>query len=118
MRLIIAGSRNIDICYEDMYEYMPSDWEGLELVSGMAKGPDWEAVRLAGVHNLPCHMFPADWDKHGRAAGIIRNKQMGDFADELLAFWDGKSRGTKHMIDYMTSLNKPVKVVEIGKTTI
>lgn len=118
MKLIIAGSRHIDICYEDMYEYMPEDWANLEIVSGMADGPDWEGVRLANVHKLPCHMFPADWDKFGRQAGIIRNKQMGDFADELLAFWDGKSRGTKHMIEYMTSLGKPVKVIEIGTEKI
>lgn len=118
MKIIIAGSRNINIDYEDMEQFLPEDWSEVEIVSGAARGPDSVAIKLAQANDLPLYIFPAKWDELGKAAGIIRNKEMGDFADALIAFWDGKSRGTKHMIDYMTSLGKPVKVVEIGKTTI
>lgn len=120
MRLIIAGSRDINMTWEEMHDYLPpgTGARRLEIVSGNARGPDSTAIELAKICNIPCKIFEPNWNEFGKAAGIIRNKEMGDYADELLAFWDGKSRGTKHMIDYMTSLGKPVKVVEIGKTTI
>ena len=60
-------------------------------------------------------MFNADWNKHGRAAGPMRNKQMADYADVLIAVWDGQSKGTKNMIDQMNKLNKPVFIVWIGE---
>lgn len=121
MKLIIAGSRDVDLDVALLNIYIVDygfDEEGLEVVSGGAKGPDAAAITWAKVNNIPCHIFLPDWNTFGKKAGILRNKQMGDFADELLAFWDGNSRGTKHMIDYMTSLGKPVKVIEIAKTTI
>ena len=77
----------------------------------MAAGADLLAYYFAVKNNVVAYKFPVDWNKHGKSAGMIRNKQMGDFADGLLAFWDGKSRGTKQMIEYMHSLGKPVHVV-------
>ena len=71
----------------------------VSIVTGMARGADMLAH------------FPADWNQYGKRAGFIRNKQMGDFADGLLAFWDGQSRGTKQMIEYMQSLGKPTHIV-------
>lgn len=77
----------------------------------MARGADSLAHNFAVQNNMEVHCFPADWNKYGKAAGMIRNKQMGNFADTLLVFWDGKSKGTKHMIDYMESLRKPMHIV-------
>lgn len=119
MRLIIAGGRDFydyDLLANsvwEVYERFNHDCECYalticEIVSGAAKGADTLGERFAKQYSVKLTQFPADWDTHGNAAGLIRNKQMGDYADELLAFWDGKSTGTKHMIDYMTSLGKPV----------
>jgi hypothetical protein len=125
MKLIIAGGRDFDDynlltdVLSDLYEQLESCnrgccsdfvWKIGEVVSGKASGADSLGERFAASAKIPVTEFPADWNKYGNAAGPIRNKQMGDYADELLAFWDGKSKGTKHMIDYMTSLGKPVWV--------
>ena len=82
-----------------------------EIVSGGAPGADTLAVTLATAHKWPFKIFPADWEKHGRAAGPIRNKQMAKYADMAIVFWDGKSRGAQNMIQQMRELGKPVKVV-------
>ncbi len=121
MKLIIAGSRNLNISVQDIYNvlwYNGFELNTLEIVSGAAKGPDSVAIDFARLHNMPIHIYPAKWSVIGKSAGIIRNKQMGDFADALIAFWDGESKGTKHMIDYMTSLNKQVEVVDLGTQKI
>jgi len=112
MKIIIAGSRSIHWWYgwelsELLFRHFPNV---TEVVSGMAKGPDTAGRDVAHDYDIKCTDFPADWEQHGKAAGIIRNKEMGDYADGLLAIWDGKSRGTKHMIEYMLNLNKPIHV--------
>lgn len=81
-----------------------------EVVSGGARGVDVLAIDWAVTNWVPWKEFPADWQKYGKKAGILRNVEMGDYADALVAVWDGDSRGTKHMIDYMRSLGKPVYV--------
>lgn len=53
-------------------------------------------------HDIPVKKFPADWGGLGKRAGYLRNEQMADYADALIAVWDGKSKGTKHMIDVAT----------------
>ena len=68
------------------------------IVSGEAMGADSLAIQLAKSHNVALHVYPAHWDLHGNAAGPIRNELMAGNADGLLAFWDGKSKGTRHMI--------------------
>lgn len=60
--------------------------------------------------------FYPNWEKYGKSAGIIRNHEMGDYADYLLAFWDGTSKGTKDMIDYMKKIGKHGKVIIYGET--
>lgn len=54
--------------------------------------------------------FPADWGKYGKSAGVLRNKQMAEYADGLIAFWDGKSRGTANMIETAKGLGLRVRV--------
>lgn len=62
--------------------------------------------KWAMERGIPVKMFIPDWEGYGRVAGIIRNTQMGQYADYLVAFWDKKSTGTAHMIQYMQSQGK------------
>ena len=116
-KLIIAGSRSFSD-YQRMVDEanqlvaeLPDTWE-VSIVSGMARGADALAVKLARNSNVKLYEFPADWQTHGRSAGFKRNMAMAHFADGLLAFWDGISPGTRHMIQYMQGLGKPVKVIQ------
>lgn len=125
-KLIIAGSRDITdfkLAHEQFVKYMdrrfphtPSYCDlPIEVVSGGAKGVDILGENLGHLYYFNVKKFPADWDTHGKSAGYRRNLQMGEYADELLAIWDGESKGTKHMIDIMVKLGKPVSVVRIEK---
>ncbi len=113
MKIIIAGSRE-EFTYEFVEEkitFIINPSKSDVIVSGCARGVDSHAIQYAKDRNLSCELFPADWDNLGRKAGPLRNIQMGDYADMLVAFWDGKSKGTKHMIDYMISINKIAIVI-------
>lgn len=110
MKLIVAGSR--DFQDKDMLWAALDDYKGItQIVSGMSRGADYLGFQYATQHGIPVEKYIPDWENIGRSAGHVRNRQMGDYADELIAFWDGKSPGTKGMIDYMKKLGKPVKVV-------
>ncbi|MDE1766590.1 MAG: hypothetical protein KGI27_10030 [Thaumarchaeota archaeon] len=108
MKVIIAGSRSIDDPFHVMEAIKTSGFHITEVVSGRARGVDWQGEQCAKTLGLPVKEFPAKWDKYGRGAGFVRNQQMGWYADALIAVWDGKSTGTKHMIDFMKKLKKPV----------
>lgn len=118
MKVIIAGCRYFDD-YEMLKEYVDHILQNvtkkgdIEIVSGGAKGADALGERYAKERGYTLTVFPAEWDKYGRAAGPKRNEKMGDYADALIAFWDGKSKGTKHMIEYAKkkSLNTKVKLI-------
>lgn len=101
-RLIVAGSR----AFED-YDRMAADLDQLlsqrmpdvEIVCGMCpSGADALAVRYARERGLQLKEFPADWHVWGKAAGPIRNDRMAVYAHALVAYWDGKSKGTRNMI--------------------
>jgi hypothetical protein len=100
--VIIAGGRD----FSD-YDYLRFVMElyGLDqdvcIISGGARGADRLGERFAKENDLPLTIFPADWTTHGKRAGYLRNEQMAQHADMVVAFWDGKSKGTKHMIDIM-----------------
>lgn len=83
----------------------------VELLCGRARGADNTAYDLFKEVGANIHEFPADWEFYGKRAGFVRNKEMAALADVGLGFWDGKSKGTKHMIDEMKRLNKPLYVV-------
>jgi len=109
MKLIIAGSRNItdyQILIEAINYFNIKDID--EIISGEARGVDKLGERYAYDNDIPLKRFPARWDKFGKSAGYIRNNEMADYADTLLAIWDHKSKGTKHMIN--TALNKNLKI--------
>lgn len=110
MKVIIAGPRTLEEYELIEQAVVESGFEVTEEVSGTAKGADRLGELWAATHDVPVKQFPADWNNHGKAAGPIRNKQMGVYADALIAVWDGKSKGTKNMIDTMRKLKKPVYV--------
>lgn len=116
MKTIVAGSRTVtDIRHvNEAIHNCGFEEEITEVVSGGAKGVDALGEEWARTRNIPIKVFPADWAKYGNRAGPIRNCQMGDYADALVAVWDGKSSGTKHMIDYARS-NGLVVYVHIVK---
>ena len=102
MKTIIAGSRTItdkSVVYDAIWD---SGWalEITEVVSGHATGVDHIGEGWARKNGARLKLFPTDWKANGKAAGHIRNRQMGDYAEALIAVWDGQSRGTKGMIDY------------------
>ena len=114
-KTIIAGCRNYqnyDHVREVLTRWILMD-EITEIVSGGAHGVDYLGERFATEFSIPVKRFPADWNKHGKSAGPIRNREMAEYADQLIAFWDGKSRGTKNMIETMQKMNKPFTVYEI-----
>ena len=86
----------------------------IEIVSGCARGADSLGEKYATEKNYKLHKFPADWDRFGKSAGYRRNQEMAEFADMVIAFWDGKSVGTKHMIDISKSKNKPCQIIDIS----
>lgn len=101
MKVIIAGGRNFDD-YELLRvvcNAVLATAKDIEIVSGGASGADALGERYAAEMGYPLKRFPADWNTHGKAAGPIRNKQMAEYANGLIAFWDSSSRGTKHMIE-------------------
>lgn len=128
MRVIVAGSRNIShqptvdcaiiFAFNEWMAKDPTNWRYYfrpEIVSGGAHGVDFCGERYAKKRNLALKVFPAEWDKYGKRAGFLRNEEMAQYADALIAVWDGESRGTAHMIKTMEALGKPVYIYETPK---
>lgn len=99
MKTIIAGSRSITDYKIVFQAIVASRFAITEVVSGKARGVDTLGEQFAFEWHLPVKFFPADWESFGKSAGYVRNVQMAEYADALIAIWDGKSRGTKNMID-------------------
>jgi hypothetical protein len=108
MKVIIAGSRNINIPGPVGRAIEASKLNIKEIIIGNARGVDTLAENYAGRKELPVKLFPAEYDKYGKPAGAIRNQQMAEYADALIVIWDGQSSGTKSLIKMMNKLNKPV----------
>lgn len=99
MKTIIAGSRAIKDYLIVEHAIKESGFQITEVVCGDAPGVDRLGAKWADKHHIPVKHFPADWDKHGKAAGPIRNDQMAKYASALIAVWDGVSSGTEDMIE-------------------
>ncbi len=113
MKIIIAGSRsfrNYDRLAKDM-DKITSKLKEVTIISGAAQGADTLGERWAAERNHAVIRKPAEWDRYGRAAGYRRNEEMAALADALVAFWDGRSPGTKHMIDLMQAAGKQVRII-------
>lgn len=120
--IIVCGSRvydNYDKFCSSLERFL-SKYDSADIISGGARGVDTMAIRYANLHNIPLHVFNANWNVYGKSAGYIRNAEMLEFARNngnpiVLAFWDGKSKGTAHMIKIATKKNVPVKTVIINE---
>ena len=125
-KIIINGSRDF---HNDTYlrlilkDYIMTNQinpELIEIISGGAKGADTLAIKFAKEYNLNYKVMNADWNKYGKRAGIIRNAEMLTYAISnpndiaiLISFWNGTSKGTKHMIDISNDKGIIVKVIKV-----
>jgi hypothetical protein len=109
MKVIIAGSRTINDIELVEKAIKESGFEITEVVSGCCEGVDTQGELWALKNGIPVKQFPADWDRYGRQAGVIRNKEMVNYADALVAVHNG-SKGTRHTIDYAKRKGIPVFV--------
>ena len=102
-KIVIAGSRNFDnfiFLMNNMDNLLSeSNKEDVVIISGTARGADQLGEQYASMRGIKIERFPANWDKFGKSAGYIRNEEMAQAATHCVVFWDGVSRGTKHMID-------------------
>lgn len=112
MKTIIAGTRTFSNQMMFDHAMRLHGAEITEVVCGCAPGADWLGKKWAMDNKIPVRNFRADWVMFGKRAGPIRNRQMADYADACLIFWDGKSKGTQNMIDEMRQRGKPCVVIE------
>ena len=121
MKIIIAGSRTHGEWYYDILENVVNaklknlikNNVTIEIVSGTAIGIDQLGEKYALAKGYKLTKFPANWQLHGKSAGYIRNEEMAKYADALIAFWDGVSKGTQHMIKLAEKHNILVRVIKI-----
>lgn len=116
--IIVAGSRSFDnysLLNLELGWFISnqfSKYKQITIVSGCAKGADSFAIEYANKNGYECIQMPADWEKHGKKAGYIRNTEMANIADGCICFWDGESKGTKHMIDIARKKMIPLTIVD------
>ena len=106
MKIAIIGSRKIK--NPDIEKFVSADDE---IVSGGAVGVDSAAAKFAKEQGLKLTEFLPQYEKYGRAAPIIRNREIVDYAEKVVAFWDGRSRGTLSVIEYAQKTGKPCEIV-------
>lgn len=116
MKTIIAGSRNVQDYRLVCKAVEQSKFPITEVVSGAARGVDQLGGLWAHEHGIPVREFPADWNgPAGKAAGFVRNAAMAEYADALIAVWDGRSRGTEHMIRVARKSGLHVFIFEVAE---
>lgn len=116
MKVIVAGSRYItdyDVVRKALDDARENGLEITTIIEGGARGVDSLAARYATEHGIEHIRVHADWKRYGRGAGRKRNDQMAAMGDALIAIWDGKSRGTRHMIDCARQRTLLVKVISV-----
>lgn len=117
-KVIIAGSRSF-ADYEKLKSVcdsiLPNQYSepSITILSGTSSGSDSLGERYAHERGYALQRHPADWKKYGKAAGPIRNRQMAENADVLIAFWNGRSKGTKNMIKTAKKLGLIVETILI-----
>lgn len=107
MKLAIIGSRKLTNISLELYITADVD----EIVSGGAIGVDFCAAEYSRNNGIRLTEFLPQYEQYGRAAPILRNKKIVDYADEVLAFWDGESKGTLSVIKYAKKVGKPCKII-------
>ena len=117
MKIAIVGSRSFSDYseLENKVQKFLADWDcelnSVEIVSGGAVGADSLGELFAKNHQLEMISILPDWKKYGRGAGIVRNREIAETADAVIAFWDGASKGTKSTIDFFRDRKKKIKIV-------
>lgn len=106
MKVAVIGSRGLSVT--DLGRYLPKNTT--EIVSGGAKGVDTSAREYALSHGIKLTDFLPEYTKYGRSAPLKRNITIIEYSDIVIAFWDGKSRGTKFVIDNCRKLGVEVRV--------
>ena len=115
MRVAIIGSRDFND-YELVQKTLNPVKEKITLiVSGGARGADSLGARYAKDNQIETSIFIPDWDKHGKSAGYIRNKDIVSNCDVVIAFWDGQSKGTQHSFKLAKELNKGIKIIKYNE---
>lgn len=107
MRVAVVGSRGLSV--NNLDDYLPETVT--EIVSGGARGVDRSARQYAVAHGIKLTEFLPEYARYGRAAPIKRNLAIVEYADTVIAFWDGQSRGTKSVIDYCQRHGVPIQVI-------
>jgi hypothetical protein len=113
VKTIIAGSRQVTNYQSLLNALKDYKLPITEILSGHAKGADMLGERYAREHDILLTVHPADWDEYGKKAGYLRNVEMANNADALIALWDGTSKGTKHMIDIAKKKNLKVFIYRV-----
>ena len=114
-RVVVAGCREYTN-YEEARKYIDFCLSNIRrentvvIISGGARGADSLGERYARENGLEVERYTADWTSYGKGAGPRRNKQMAEVCDYVICFWDGKSRGTRSMIDCARQCKKPLRV--------
>lgn len=114
MKIAIVGSRNpgnINIANEIEKRINIRNVEAI--ISGGAKGIDTLAAEYAKKNDVQLIEYRPDYAKHGRAATFIRNRQIIENSDMVVAFWNGESRGTKYSIDYANKIGRKTLIINI-----
>lgn len=113
MKVAIIGSRNItdkSYIYKQLDSFFKDNKPEL-IVSGGAHGPDKIGIAWALENKINVKEFLPDWERYKKSAGFIRNTQIVEAADLVIAFWDGLSKGTKDSINKAKKLNKQIKII-------
>ena len=106
MKIAVVGSRDITVA--DIGRYIS---DGEEIVSGGAVGIDSCAAEYARKNGIKLTVFLPQYERYGRAAPIVRNKEIVDYADKIIAFWNGSSKGTLSVIRYAEKIGKPCEII-------
>ena len=106
MKVAVVGSRNVVV--ENIQQYLPENVS--EIISGGAKGVDTYAEEYAKNNGIKITVIKPDYKKYGKPAPLVRNKEIVENADFVVLVWDGKSRGTKFVLEYCEQIDKPHKV--------
>lgn len=117
-RVIIAGGRDFNdyqLLSSTMDNLLQNITEEIVVVCGQARGADTLGEQYAKERGYRVDYYPADWKRYGKRAGYLRNEQMAQNADALVAFWDGKSRGTKLMIGLAKKYELKVRIQRYGQ---
>lgn len=117
-RVIIAGGRDFrdySLLVKTMDNLLSNIRDEIVVVCGKARGADTLGEQYAKERGYVVQYFPADWERYGKAAGYLRNTEMAKNADALVAFWDGMSLGTRHMIEIAKSRGLKVRVKRYDK---